>query len=429
MEERLMKRQAARPSAVIADRRALERNLVRFLLEEAGYRVVAETTTAQDTASAVEQHRPDVVVVHENVAIDRDVSIIPLIRRTSPSSKVIFLVWIDTTAPAELLQAADAVVEEGAGIKELGFALAGTPRDDRISTQTFESPDGLRQATTDGAAKAKRRWLERLQGAVAASILVLAIAVVAVGADRGPTAPGEARQHLSAAYSSLNTLVERAPAASPAEIAELARILFTERAFAMEAGADVSALDAEIERILAPLLPSLAPESAATILAILGELVTGGDVPPSPEPSGEPSPPPEPRPTPDATTPPAPTETPSPTETPAPSETPSPTETPAPSETPSPTETPAPTETPSPTETPAPTDDHPGPPCDRPPGPPHDPPGPPHDPPGPPCGEHEGDGVPIAIASGIGVLVTSSGLARRSSRRRYERECAPPFRN
>ena len=406
-----MRRQTARPSAVIADRRALERNLVRFLLEEAGYLVVAESTTAQDTASAVEQHQPDVVVVHENAAMDLDVSIVPLIRRTSPSSKVIVLVWSDTTAPAELLQAADAVVEEGAGIKELGFVLAGPPRDDRIWTQTSEAPDGLREATT-GAGKAERRWLERLQGAVAASILVLAIVAVAVGADRGPPAPGEARQHLSAAYSSLETLVERSSTASPDEIAELARILITERAFAIESGADVTALDAEIARTLAPLLPTLAPETAATLMAILGELVTGGDVPPTVEPSGEPSPPPEPRPTPNETTPPEPSGEPSPPPEPRP--TPDATTPPPPSETPSPTETPLPTETPSPT------DDHPGPPCD-PPGPPHEPPGPPHDPPGPPCGGDESDAVPIAIPSGIGVLLTSSGLARRFSRRCLER--------
>src|SRR5688572_19599441 len=167
---RLMRRQTAQPSAVIADRRALERNLVRFLLEEAGYVVVAESTTAQDTASAVEQHRPAVVVVHENPAIDRDGSIVPLIRGTSPSSKVIVLVGSETAAPAELLQGVDAVVEEGAGIKELGFALAGTPKDDRIWAQMSEAADGQREATTDGAPNAKRRWLERLEGALATSI-------------------------------------------------------------------------------------------------------------------------------------------------------------------------------------------------------------------------------------------------------------------
>jgi len=198
----MRRRQPARPSAVIADQRALERNLVRFLLEEAGYVVVAESTTAQDTASAVEQHRPDVVVVHENAAIDRDISVVPLIRRSSPSSKVIVLVWSDSAAPPELLQAADAVVEEGAGIKELGFALADAPKGERI--RMSESPDGLREATTGGAANATQRWLERLQGALAASILALAVLVVAIGADGGPPtlqATGEARQHLSAAYS------------------------------------------------------------------------------------------------------------------------------------------------------------------------------------------------------------------------------------
>jgi AmiR/NasT family two-component response regulator len=117
-------RRAVQPlRAVVADGRALERSLVRFLLAEAGYVVVAEAATAQDTARVLETHRPDVLVLHENVALVPEGSILPGLRGVSPSTKVILVTWIDSSAPADLLHEADAVIEEGAGIQQLAFAL------------------------------------------------------------------------------------------------------------------------------------------------------------------------------------------------------------------------------------------------------------------------------------------------------------------
>ena len=72
-----MKRGTSRRSAVVADRRPLERNLARFLLEERGFAVAAEAATAADTTRAVQEHRPDVVLVHEDVATERAGSILP----------------------------------------------------------------------------------------------------------------------------------------------------------------------------------------------------------------------------------------------------------------------------------------------------------------------------------------------------------------
>jgi DNA-binding NarL/FixJ family response regulator len=63
-----MRRGATRRSAVVGDRRPLERNLSRFLLEERGFTVAAEAATAEDVVRAVERYRPDVVLVHEDVA-------------------------------------------------------------------------------------------------------------------------------------------------------------------------------------------------------------------------------------------------------------------------------------------------------------------------------------------------------------------------
>ena len=286
--------------AVVADGRALERNLVRFLLEEAGYAVVAEAATAQDTARALQAHRPDVIVLHENVALVRGDSTIPSLRGVSPSTKFILVTWIDSSAPPDYLHEADAVIEEGAGIQQLAFALPqmrlGGPAPKRLIERRVD-----RRAPMEPASSTYRRWIERLQGAVAASIFVLAVVLAASDGSSPPPAreqPGAVRLHLSEAYGSLRSLAESAQTASPAEVASLARTLITERALALESGADISELDQEIAATLGPLLPSLSPAASATLEAILGGLLTDGGTPPTPSPTPSPEPRPQPQPTP-----------------------------------------------------------------------------------------------------------------------------------
>src|SRR5687768_15552687 len=239
--------------AVVADGRALERNLVRFLLEEAGYVVVSEAATARDTAQALEAHRPDVVVLHENVAVDREGSVLDSLRSASPSTRVILVTWIDSSAPADLLHEADAVIEEGAGIQQLAFALPqmrlGGPAPKRLIERRVD-----RRASVGTASPTYRRWVERLQGATAASIFVLAVVLAGTNGGSPPIReqPGAVPAHLSAAYGSLQALAEGAPTASPAELASLASTLITQRALALESGVDVSSLDQEIAARLGP---------------------------------------------------------------------------------------------------------------------------------------------------------------------------------
>jgi len=359
-----MKRGTTRRSAVVGDRRPLERNLARFLLEERGFAVAAEAATSADVAGAVAEHRPDVLLVHEDVVAESGESIVPGIRSSSPKTRVIVLTSDRLAADAAIVASADAVVEEGSGLKELESALS--PHTGRnVLARSAAGPIAFAAAATHPRPSLRERgWVERLQGAAAASIIVLAV-VLARGLGPAPDAapPGEARVHLVAAEEAFDALVESLPDASASEVTELASALLTERAAADALGADTTTLDAEILETLGPLLNTLPSDVAQAIVDILGDLVTGGSPPPAPSPEPNPSPQPapvtattpSPEPTPAQES--SPAEEPSPVETESPSPTATETESPSPTETesPSPTETesPSPTETesPSPTET------------------------------------------------------------------------------
>jgi ActR/RegA family two-component response regulator len=390
IEEMGMRRATSQPRAVVADGRPLERGLVRFLLDEAGYVVVAEAGAAHDTAEAVREYQPDVLVLNENTAVDHGVPVIAYLRRTSPATKFILVTSSGTTASADLLDEADAVIEEGAGIKELGFALESTRRGRRTEKArvgaTLKPP-----SSSEPDVRNHLRWLERMQGAAAASILIIAIALFVGpygGMPSGPDGNREANVHISAAFRSLDELAERVSTADPSEVGSLAATLWTQRALALASGGDVTALDEEIAITLRPLVPYMSPEAATTLLAILRDLVPGSEPPappvestitpepsplpdesatqspspespvpsetpqPSPEPEQSHGPPPRPTPSPE----PEPTDTPSPSPEPEPTDTPSPSPEPEPTDTPSPSPEPEPTESPSPssTETPSP---------------------------------------------------------------------------
>jgi ActR/RegA family two-component response regulator len=389
IEEMGMRRATSQPRAVVADGRPLERGLVRFLLDEAGYVVVAEAGAAHDTAEAVREYQPDVLVLNENTAVDHGVPVIADLRRTSPATKFILVTSSGTTASLDLLDEADAVIEEGAGIKELGFALESTRRG--IRTEKARVRATLKPPSSSEPVRNHLRWLERMQGAAAASILIIAIALFVGpygGLPSGPDGNRDANVHISAAFRSLDELAERVSTADPSEVGSLAATLWTQRALALASGGDVTALDEEIATTLRPLVPSMSPEAATTLLAILRDLVPGSEPPaappvestitpepsplpdesapqspspespvpsetppPSPEPEQSHGPPPRPSPSPE----PEPTDTPSPSPEPEPTDTPSPSPEPEPSESPSPSSTETPS--PSPSETPSPTTD------------------------------------------------------------------------
>ena len=119
-----MKNPNDRPSAVVADGRALGRNLMRFLLEEQGYQVAAETATAFDTVRAASEHHPDLIVVHQSCIAPSSRFGIARVKGASPSTRVIVVVP-DAATGRRYGKTADAVVSEGPGLQELVLALQG----------------------------------------------------------------------------------------------------------------------------------------------------------------------------------------------------------------------------------------------------------------------------------------------------------------
>ncbi len=163
-------------TAIIADRHALGRNLVRFLLEEEGFEISAEAATIAEVLLAVQHQTPDVLVVHENLARDHDPTVFAQIRQLSPNTNLVLMTGNRDNLAVELIFIADSVVEEGPGLGQLAFAAG------------WQAPTEARRANAERAARAGRRerrrwrppWGESLdtRGAVAASIVVFAVMLV-----------------------------------------------------------------------------------------------------------------------------------------------------------------------------------------------------------------------------------------------------------
>ena len=123
----------SRRTAIVADRRPLERGLARFLLEERGLFVVGEAATMADVLLQVQQLRPDIIVLHERLALDHDPTVIAQIRRVSARTSVVLLAASREALAPELLLLADTVVEDGPGLTELGAAFG--PRTNTIPSR------------------------------------------------------------------------------------------------------------------------------------------------------------------------------------------------------------------------------------------------------------------------------------------------------
>lgn len=186
-------------TAIIADRHALGRNLVRFLLEEEGFEISAEAATIAEVLLAVQHQTPDVLVVHENLARDHDPAVFAQIRKLSPNTNLVLMTGNRDNLSVELIFIADSIVEEGPGLGQLAFAAE------------WHAPRGSQRADAERAARARTparrrwrpRWGERLdtRGAVAASIVVFAVMLVrAAGFSPFPDAdaPGSARPSIRA---------------------------------------------------------------------------------------------------------------------------------------------------------------------------------------------------------------------------------------
>ena len=365
---------SARPPVLIADRRPVSRQLIRFLLEQDRFDVLGEASTVTEVLRSVTTHRPDALVVNDNVPAAPGTDPIREIRRLSPSTKVVLI--SSGRLEGSPWQGADAILEEEVSVRQLTRVLAQILAGVAVIAPAAISIEGPGEAAPSATASRPGRrsmagrWVARLQGAVAACILVLAFVVAHSSGPVGPST-GDRSVRLDAAYSSLERLVDALEqGASPADISAAAGRLVVLRAEAIAAGVSVEQLDAAIRSQIPDLLSSVPDPIAATVTTVLGDVLTQGPPPPTtspepsptvePSPSPEPSPNPEPSPVPDTNPAPPPQPEPSPSSEPSPepsaspSPEPSPSPIPEPSPSPSPSPEPSLSPSPSPSETPSP---------------------------------------------------------------------------
>lgn len=201
-------------TAIIADRHALGRNLVRFLLEEEGFEISAEAATIAEVLLAIQHQIPDVLVVHENLTHDHDPAVFAQIRQLSPNTNLVLMTGNRDNLAVELIFIADAVVEEGPGLGQLAFAAGW-----QAPTAAQRAEAEMRAARARRAARRRWRppWGERLdtRGAVAASIIVVAVMLVRAagfGPFHGSDGPGSPNPAIRAQGPGVGAATASAPA-------------------------------------------------------------------------------------------------------------------------------------------------------------------------------------------------------------------------
>ena len=249
----MMGRGTSRRSAIVADRRPLERGLARFLLEERGLLVVGEAATMADVLLQVQQLRPDIIVLHEKLALDHDPTVIAQIRRISPRTSIVLLAGNREALPPELILLADAVVEDGPGLTELGAAVAGPPP---AKDATTDAEAAGVQAPAVASPARSRQPMGRPTPGTRGCI------------DHRPRIRGRSRHdHTIArpygrgarthgrAWDSLDELESALPAATTEQIVEIASVLIEERAAAEAGGVNLTSFDQALRERLASVWP------------------------------------------------------------------------------------------------------------------------------------------------------------------------------
>jgi CheY-like chemotaxis protein len=266
-------------SAVVADRRPLERALIVFLLEEQGVRVAAEADTMSDVLSMAQDHAPDVIVIHERLTLDQPPAVLSRIRRISPGTEVVvFAASGDDVRPA-LVLAADAIVEDAEALTDLAKSLAsrGGERADVVARGSHRVPVAepvLPDQPQGSSSRRVGRWVDRLQGVIAATMIVSLFLLVRADMLPLASASPEAREHLVAAFTAYERLEAVSETSPPEEISAIAQRLLLERHLAEAGGANVWELDLHVKGLLMRLVPSLPEEAATSLVRTLGPLFT-----------------------------------------------------------------------------------------------------------------------------------------------------------
>ena len=111
-----------------------QRGLLRFVLEGEGFDVVAEAKGSADLSGAVEQQRPDVVVLDDGIGV----MAVSMVHEVDPHAKVV-LVWPSAVVPI----GGDARVEPAKILRDLGPAVEQVAAAGAGLTETFERPDWI----------------------------------------------------------------------------------------------------------------------------------------------------------------------------------------------------------------------------------------------------------------------------------------------
>lgn len=327
---------------IVGDGSRVDRDLVRFMLERDGFRVISSVAASEDLNRAASVMQPDAVVLGEDLLDLGGGQAARLARGACPEAKIVLFSALPAAAavgPGE----PDAVLERGIGLKDLTRSLndlfqpvaAGT-----VATLPTAAARARPSATPTPPStppppvmdEPRRRPFLVLAAAAAAMVLLVfvvarnfpsdedsvrssadpttapAIGSAGAAAATGgtatpsptPTAPEEAP--LSNAFSTLGLLTQAIRNGDLSQVPGLVRRLAAERAVAAAAGVDVSRLNQVIGSKLGPLTQGLEPRTGWALRYNLGTLVpppdTAGTGPSEPDPSNE-----EPRPDP-ATSPP-----------------------------------------------------------------------------------------------------------------------------
>ncbi len=283
---------------VVADEAPVNRSLIRYFLENDGFRVVGESSSADELVALAGSDRPDAVVIDDGLPGTNLFDTIKRIRKASPSTRIILF---SSRVPSDASRAlgrrgADAALEKGVGLKDLTPALTllcGAP-----PATVPEVPAPMPIAIRPAPPPRRRRFLPRTGASAAVSLAVLAVlALVLLRAWSGGSPPLRPNPnpvasptpavedldlgvlYLDAAMGDLSDLLAAMPRGSFEEIVDLARGLMRGRTAALASGTDVSRLDALLAKRLTPsLLAQVSPRTAWVLVGILGPLLPIIDV-------------------------------------------------------------------------------------------------------------------------------------------------------
>jgi hypothetical protein len=314
---------------IVGDGSRVDRDLVRFMLERDGFRVISSVAASEDLTRAASVMQPDAVVLGEELLDVRGAEAARLVRHACPEAKIVLFSALPAAAavgPGE----PDAVLERGIGLKDLtpalnelfepvGAGVVATLPVARAAAPPSVRPAPARPATRPAAPRGgdSRRRSVVVLTAAAAAMLLLVFAVartfpgndaatragaspspslglgaevtsprpsagsVGVGAAQAPNVA--ATTHVDAVRQTLDALTQAARGGSLSEVARLARELLSERGAAQAAGADVARLNELISSTLEPLSGS---QYGSTLRLFLGSTLVP---PPEASSSGSPA--------------------------------------------------------------------------------------------------------------------------------------------